>query len=186
MKKFSVNISFMALFAALIAGGAWLSIPIPPVPVVLANLVAALSGIILGPLWGLLSVLLYLGLGALGLPVFAGGSGGLGVFYGPSGGFLAGYALSAFVAGLLADRKEWNPLRNVLALIAGFIALYALGLPWLDYKVYPIQGLIPAAAAMLPYMAGDVVKAFFGAYLVVLLKPYLKRQFPVQQERNKD
>ena len=157
--KIEYRLSLTALFAALTAGGAWISLPIGPVPVVLSNLVAALAGVVLGPRWGFLSVLLYLGLGALGLPVFSGGTGGIGIVTGPTGGFLIGFALSALTAGFLADRKEWNPLRNTLAVLAGFTVLYLVGLPWLDAKVDAIDGLWPATVAMAPSMIGDAVHA---------------------------
>ncbi len=179
--KVSHRISLIALFAALTAGGAWLSLPIPPVPVVLANLVAALSGVVLGPLWGGLAVLLYLGLGALGLPVFAGGSGGFAVFLGPTGGFLIGYLLSAVVAGFLADRKGYNVLRNILAVLAGFVVLYAVGLPWLDARVEALDGIGAAFVAMLPYMVGDAAKAVVGSLVLFALKPYLVRLDSSQQ-----
>lgn len=179
--KITHRISLVALFAALTAGGAWLSIPIPPVPVVLSNLVAALSGIVLGPLWGGLAVLLYLGLGALGLPVFAGGSGGFGVFLGPTGGFLIGFLLSAVVAGLLADRKTYKVVRNTLALLAGFVVLYAVGLPWLDARVDAIDGLGAAFLAMFPYMVGDAAKALIGSLVLYALRPYLSRLDQAEQ-----
>lgn len=169
------RISQMALFAALITAGAWISLPIPPVPVVLSNLMAALAGVVLGPVWGTASVLLYLALGSLGLPVFAGGTGGYLRFAGPTGGFLLGFLLAAAVAGLVADRRSWSPVRNFLAVVAGFVALYAVGLPWLDAMVDSLEGLPAAALAMAPYMIGDLAKAVVGALVVRALKPYLSR-----------
>jgi biotin transport system substrate-specific component len=173
MMKTAHQISLVALFAALITGGAWISLPIPPVPVVLSNLVAALSGVVLGPILGGLSVLLYLFLGSLGLPVFAGGSGGFGVFAGPTGGFLIGFFFSSVVAGLLSDRKNYHPLQNIVAILAGFVVLYAFGLPWFDARVESIEGLWPAFLFMVPYMVGDVVKAVLGGLIITALKPYL-------------
>lgn len=178
--KLSHRISLVALFAALTAGGAWISIPIPPVPVVLSNLVATLSGVVLGPIWGGLAVALYLVLGALGLPVFAGGSGGVGVFAGPTGGFLIGFLLSAVVAGLLADRRNFGVVRNTLAVLAGFVVLYAIGLPWLDAMVDRIEGLWAAVVAMAPYMLGDAAKAVVGSLVLYALRPYLRRLQPAE------
>ena len=95
---------YASLFAALIACGAYLAIPIPisPVPIVLQNLFVLLAGLLLGGRWGLASVGIYLLAGAVGLPVFTGGKGGVAHFFGPTGGYLVGFAASVFVAGLIA------------------------------------------------------------------------------------
>ena len=94
----------IALGAASIAVGAFIAIPLPlsPVPIVLQNFFILLIALVLGPRMGTASVALYLLLGALGLPVFAGGKGGLAHFFGPTGGYLAGFLLSAWVTGVLA------------------------------------------------------------------------------------
>lgn len=80
---------YASLFAALTAAGAYLSIPIGPVPIVLQNLFILLSGLLLGSRWGPASVAVYLLAGACGLPVFAGGMGGIGRLVGPTGGYLS-------------------------------------------------------------------------------------------------
>ncbi len=82
---------FASLFAALMAAGAYLSIPIGPVPIVLQNMFVLLAGLLLGNRWGLASVAVYLLAGVCGLPVFAGGLGGIGRIVGPTGGYLIGY-----------------------------------------------------------------------------------------------
>ena len=88
-----------AVFAALICAGWMMSIPVGSIPIVLQNALAVLAGLLLGPLFGGLSVLLFLVAGAVGLPVFSGGSGGFAVFAGPTGGFLVGYLAAAVVGG---------------------------------------------------------------------------------------
>ena len=92
-----------SLFAALIAAGAFLAVPIGPVPIVLQNMFVLLAGLLLGPRWGLAGVGIYLLAGAIGLPVFAGGTGGIGRMLGPTGGVSPG--LSA--GGL--DRRHREP-----------------------------------------------------------------------------
>ena len=100
---------YSALFTALIIIGGYISIPIGPVPIALADFFVMLAGLFLGPRWGLSSVLLFLFLGALGLPVFAGGKAGLAVFMGPTGGFLPGYVLMVFAVGFLSGRGKLSP-----------------------------------------------------------------------------
>ena len=77
-----------SLMAALTAVGSTIFVPIGPVPIVLTTLFVLLSGLLLGSRWGLASMGLYLLVGAMGMPVFAGGRGGLPHFFGPTGGYL--------------------------------------------------------------------------------------------------
>lgn len=101
---------FAALFAALTGAVAWFKIPLPftPVPITLQTLMVLLSGAMLGPYYGALSMIVYLILGAIGLPVFAGGSSGVGALLGPSGGYLFSYPVAAFVIGYMLQKKKLN------------------------------------------------------------------------------
>jgi biotin transport system substrate-specific component len=135
------EITLTALFAAIIAAGTFIAIPLYPVPVVLQNLFTLLAGLILGPVLGGAAVALYLLAGALGAPVFAGATGGIARFFGPTGGFLIGYLLSAIVAGCIAGRPRAGvktPLwRIVLAAVVGNFIVYLPGLPWLGAVMKP-------------------------------------------------
>jgi len=97
------SIVLSSLMAALTAVGACIHIPIAPVPIVLFTLFVLLSGLLLGSRWGLASIALYLLVGAIGMPVFAGGRGGFAHFFGPTGGYLFGFALSAWITGFISD-----------------------------------------------------------------------------------
>jgi biotin transport system substrate-specific component len=158
-----VSVSLTALFAALTAGGTFISVPLPftPVPVVLQNMFALLCGLVLGPVRGGAAVALYLAAGALGLPIFAGASGGLVHLIGPSGGFLAGYFLSAVLAGLLAgtprsgtDTPVW---RLALAGCLGMLVVYAPGILRLKAALQ-LSWVAAFAAGFTPFIAGDAVK----------------------------
>jgi len=169
-----------ALFTALIAVGSYLAIPFVPVPLVLANFFALLAGLLLGPVHGGLAVLLYLVLGALGLPVFSGGSGGLGHFAGPTGGFLLGYLLAAVVAGFTAHGLKGTGklpglVRLALAGLLGLVALYGLGLPWFQAVLSAkFTTLWAAFLFMAPYLVGDIVKVAAAVVLSRSLLPLLK------------
>jgi len=173
-----------SLFTALIAAGAIFSLPLPPPlpPLTLAVFFAILAGLVTGPLWGSAATGLYLFLGSIGLPVFANGSGGLGHFAGPTGGFLLGYLGAAFVAGLAADRRNWSFPRAAIGAVAGVAALYVLGLPWfravMDARPDRSMSLTAAFLVMVPYLAGDLVKAFAAASLVRALRPLLVNYLP--------
>jgi biotin transport system substrate-specific component len=153
-----------ASFTALIAVGAYLSIPIGPVPLVLQNFFVLLSGLLLGPLHGSMSVAMYLFIGAAGLPVFAGASGGIAHFFGPTGGYLIGFLPAAFVSGLLASRIQRDKLIPCLAaLTAGTICIFALGVPWLKL----ISGFTwskSIAVGLLPFIPGELLKVTAAAF----------------------
>src|SRR3989338_746953 len=124
---------FAALFAALLAAVAPFKIPLgfTPVPITLQTLVVLLSGAMLGPYYGALSMLLYITVGALGLPVFAGGGSGIGALLGPTGGYLFSYFIAAFAIGkILQLRKTPKYLDYVLAMIEGTVIIYTLGAGW--------------------------------------------------------
>ena len=169
-----IKITLVALFAALTAAGAFIAIPIGPVPIVLQNLFALLAGLVLGPLLGGAAVGLYLLAGILSLPVFAGGSGGVARFAGPTGGFLVGYLMAAFTAGLIAGRPRTSTrtplLRIISAVIAGLLIIYVPGVIWL--KISRILSWPRALiAGFVPFIIGDILKGI----VAVLIVPRLRR-----------
>lgn len=160
------EIAYVAVFAALIVAlTLFPAIDIGPVPITLQSFAVALAAMVLGARRGALTVLTYLALIAIGLPVAAGYVGGLGVFAGPTGGFLVGFVPTALVVGALATwavRREVSVLRLVLAGIAGMPVLYVLGTAWL--MAVTGMGLGAAlGAAVLPFLVGDVVKNVLAA-----------------------
>ncbi len=163
--------SMIALFAALTAVGAQIQMPLPfsPVPVVLSNFFAILAGLVLGPRLGAASQVVYLLLGAVGLPVFAGMRGGPQVLVGPTGGYLVGYVLAAGAAGLLRGRRP-DTGRAIAAAAAGAILIYALGVPYLAAVTH--MGIRRALlVGLLPFLPGDAVKVVIaGAVAPALLR----------------
>src|SRR4030066_377002 len=120
-----------SLMAALTAVGAYIHVPIGPVPIVLSTLFVLLSGLLLGSRWGLASMCLYLLVGAIGIPVFAGGKGGVAHFLGPTGGYLFGYVLAAWVTGFISERSRGFLIVDIFAVLVGLFFIYGLGVPWL-------------------------------------------------------
>ena len=159
-----IGTTLVALFAALIAAGTFIAFPLPfsPVPIVLQNLFVVLAGLILGPSLGAASVAVYLLVGAVGAPVFAGATGGFAHFFGPTGGYLVGYLLAALVAGLVAGKPRpevrTGTLRLVLAALLAFLAVYATGVPRLK-AVLGADWPKALAAGFLPFIVGDLAKA---------------------------
>lgn len=115
-----------ALFAALIIVGAYIKIPVPPVPFTLQTLFVVLSGLVLGARFGTFSVLVYMLLGLAGLPVFAGGSGGIGSVLMPTFGYIIGFAVGAFVSGLIASNSSYPRLLGASFAAMGIIYFFGM------------------------------------------------------------
>ena len=164
---------YASLFAALTAVGAFLAIPIGPVPIVLQNMFVFLAGLLLGGRWGLASVGVYLLAGACGLPVFAGGLGGISRFIGPTGGYLIGYLPAVFLIGTMSQKVNPRIISDVLAMICGTLVLYACGISWLKI----VTGMSPAKAlalGMYPFLIGDALKIAAAAVIARALRPVLR------------
>ena len=168
------NLIFTALFASLMVMGTYIRIPIGPVPVVLTNFFIFLTGLFLGPWWGLASVGLYLAMGALGLPVFSSG-GGIALFAGPTGGFLVGYLPAVFLTGLSTLRKKKSLLPAALLTVAGAFVVYSAGVPWLKYKLQKtwLQAL---SIGCFPFLIFDGVKVAASVLLWHVLLPVWDRE----------
>jgi biotin transport system substrate-specific component len=164
---------YASLFAALMAVGAYLAVPIGPVPIVLQNMFVFLAALLLGRRWGLASVAVYLLAGASGLPVFAGGLGGIGRLVGPTGGYLAGYLPAVLLIGLIVAGRPPRFLRDILAMVAGSVVLYACGLMWL--KLVTGMGWEKTlAAGMFPFLAGDAFKIVAAAAIAKAVRPVMR------------
>ncbi len=161
---------YASLFAALTAVGAFLAIPIGPVPIVLQNMFVYLAGLLIGSRWGLASVGVYLLAGACGLPVFAGGLGGFGRIVGPTGGYLIGYLPTVYIIGKISARTQQRVITDVLAMICGTVVLYACGVTWL--KIVTGMTLAKAlAAGAFPFLAGDALKIAAATAIAKALRP---------------
>lgn len=150
--------------ALLITLGAKVQIPFWPVPMTLHTLAVFLVAATLGPRLGLASMAAYLGLGAMGFPVFAGSpERGIGLAYmaGPTGGYLLGYLMAAGLVGWLAQGRSW--IGQAAAMLAGLAIVYAAGLAWLAVFV-PVPKLL--AAGFSPFILGDLIKIALASTLV--------------------
>jgi biotin transport system substrate-specific component len=162
--------AYAALFGALTAIGAYIVIPLPLVPITLQTFFVSLAAALLGGALGALSQVVYVLIGMLGLPVFAGGKGGFGVLMGPTGGYLAGFIVGAYIIGRLIEAKK-NPgfAWIVSAMIIGHIALYALGVGQLMLVAKLSLGKA-LAVGVIPTLPGGVIKILAAAFVAVKLK----------------
>jgi len=153
-----------ALFAALIAAGALVALPmVGPVPFTLQVLFVLLAGLMLGARLGALSVLAYVVAGLVA-PVYAQGASGPGALFGPAGGYLVGFVVSAYLVGWLAER--WRPRRFVPLLgiaIAGLVPIYAIGAVWLALQLDAPSFHTIVWGGVLQFVPADLVKAALAA-----------------------
>lgn len=180
MKINTKQMILAALFAALTAVGAFISIPLGTVPVTLQFLFTALAGVMLGSKLAALSQLVYVVIGLVGAPVFAGGTGGISTAISPTFGYLIGFVLGAYVIGKIAEGTE-RPrfIRLLIATLAGIIVIYLVGVPYL-YIIKNVLGKgMPFALALkfgfYVFIPGDIVKCVIAAALGAKVVPVVKR-----------
>lgn len=116
-----------ALFAAFCAVCSQLTIPIQPVPITLGTFAVLLAGGFLGSRYGLMSIVIYLLLGAAGVPVFSMMRSGVSVIAGPAGGFIIGFAVMAFVTGLISEKYGYSFKTMLIASVCGTLGCYIFG-----------------------------------------------------------
>ena len=165
---------YASLLAALTAAGAYIAVPIGPVPVVLQNFFVFLSGLLLGRRWGSAGVAVYILVGAFGLPIFSVGRGGIGHILGPTGGYLLAYLPAVFVIGLISERKPGSAVYDVLGMICGCIIIYACGVFWLK-QVTGMPMAKAIALGMNPvFLAADTVKIIAAVAVARALRPIMR------------
>jgi len=121
-----------ALFSALTVAGAYIKIPLPPVPLTLQTMMVYLSGLVLGGRGGALSQAIYLLLGLLGLPVFASG-GGPAYILSPTFGYLFAFVPASMVVGFLVRRLRGH--WRILSIVAGMLVVYSIGVGYLFFSM---------------------------------------------------
>ena len=164
---------YTSLFVALIAIGAFIVFPIGPVPIVLQNMFVLLAGIILGPVWGLACVAIYLLIGLAGLPVFSGGGSGIGKLFGPTGGYLLGYLPCVFVTARISNGLGKKLSSDMIAMVIGSLIVYAAGVPWLK-AVTAMSFEKALVVGMVPFLIGDALKIIAAAFIAKALRPVIK------------
>jgi len=156
-------------------------LPWSPVPVTGQTFAVLLAGVLLGKWWGGASQAIYAGLGAIGVPWFAGWNGGLGYLAGPTGGYIVGFILAALFLGYFTDtyiRSRSFLSMLLLMLFANFILIYVPGLfqlrLWLNFvKGEPVTFITLLGMGVLPFVAGDIIKAVLAAAIARGVTPKL-------------
>ena len=167
----------IAQCAAVMAICSWISIP-ATVPFTMQTFGVFLSVGLLGGRRGTIAVLVYLLLGAAGLPVFSGFTGGIGHMLGPTGGYMIGFILSALLMWLMERLMGRSQKTLVLSMIAGLLVCYAFGTVWFMILYTRDSGSIGIMTALtwcvIPYIIPDALKILLASFLTRRLRPLIK------------
>ncbi|QXM07193.1 biotin transporter BioY [Crassaminicella indica] len=180
MKIKTRDMILVAMFAALMAIGAFIKIPTPIVPITLQYLFCAFSGVFLGARLGMYSQLLYVFIGLCGVPIFTGG-GGLKYIYKPSFGYLIGFILCAYIIGKFTERLKEVKFKNIFfPVIGGLVAVYSIGVPYMYmimrfYSGKSITFMTALKFGFFPFVIQDICWSILIAYTATKVVPALRR-----------
>lgn len=170
------DIVYSALFATLTSVLAYITIPLPfsPIPITGQSLAVMLAGCVLTPIQAGLSMLTFLFMGIIGLPVFSGGRAGIGVIVGKSGGYLIGYLVGAVIISVLVRKSKSKITMFLACLFGGIIVVHILGAAWLGYVTSMGIGKAIMVGSV-PFLPGDLIKAVVAVAIGVRLNKELRR-----------
>lgn len=165
MKNNVQNLTLTALMAAILCVTGPIVIPIGMVPMSFANMVIYLTIILLDKKQAVISTAIYLLIGFVGIPVFAGFSAGAGKLFGPTGGYLIGYLILSFLGGSILERGKQQGKRKISnqlwALSMGNFGLYFIGTLWLMYQS-KLNLIAALSVGVFPFIVFDVIKMFLA------------------------
>ena len=166
MKKLDVRMmALAALFAALSGVLSQITIPIGPVPINLTHVAIFTAVGILGTKYGVVSQIVFVALGAVGVPVFSGFTGGVGIIAGPTGGFIIGYIGCALATGLMVKWLGKSIKALIISMYVGWLVTYLMGAGWYMWRMD--AGLVQALVyCVVPFLLGDIPKTILSAVLV--------------------
>ncbi len=158
---------YIAMFSALIAVCAWVAVPWT-VPFTMQTFAVFLAAAVLGGKKAAASVLVYILVGILGLPVFSGGQAGIGVIFSITGGYIIGFLPCAYVGGKLCEKTKKRPVAICLSLFAGLLIDYIFGIIWMCL-LYRQTGLW-SAAMILTFILPDIAKIILACVVAIRLQ----------------
>lgn len=170
------DIVYIAVFAVIMAICSWISIP-AAVPFTMQTFGVFIAVGVLGGKRGSLSVLVFILLGAIGIPVFANFSGGIGVLAGPTGGYIIGFLFSALLMWAMEKLPGKKSVMQIVSMIAGLIVCYAFGTVWFVIVYGRMNGPIGFTAALascvIPFIIPDIIKIALAYVLSRKLRKYV-------------
>ena len=165
-KSVTKPIAYSFLFATLTALGAWVEVPMIPVPMTMQTCAVLLSGALLGARWGALSQIIYV-LGGLFLPIYAGGAMGISTLFGATGGYLLAFPIAAFLTGISLRNItiETSLYTLFMRVFAISLVIMVLGTIWLQVALN--LSLVQAISfGFVPFIIGDMIKCMLVVAIV--------------------
>ena len=173
------DMAYIAIFAVLMAICSWISIPMA-VPFTLQTFGVFMAVGVLGGKRGSLAVLIYIFLGAIGVPVFAGFSGGIGVILNTTGGYIVGFLFSALVMWGMEALLGRKPVIQIISMVVGLIVCYALGTAWFMVVYARNTGAVGLGTVLgwcvIPFIIPDLVKIALAFVLSRKIRKYVSFQ----------
>lgn len=172
-----LSIVYVGVSAALIAICSWISIPLT-VPITLQTMGVCLISGLMGLKRGTLATVIYILLGAIGVPVFSGFTGGISIILGSTGGYIIGFIFTALIVGFVSDKFKGKFVPLVISMIVGILVCYAFGTVWFAV-VYANSGESATIGTILgwcviPFLIPDAVKIAIACVLTNRLKKFIK------------
>ena len=169
------GLAISALFATLLSVSSLISVPISfsPVPITLQVMIVFLIASLLGPIYGTFSCLIYLILGLVGIPVFAGATSGIPILLGPTGGYLLGFPLGTLIGGIVASKlsktRREDLIRVSVATSLVLTVIYLMGAVWLAQYLHLtlFQALL---FGVIPFIAVDIIKALIAIPIIMSVR----------------
>jgi len=175
MKSSLRSLILAAEFAAVIAVLSQLTIPIGIIPLTGQTFAIGLTVTILGRKTGTYAIIVYLLLGLIGLPVFAGMKGGFGVLFGPTGGYLVGFVLNGLLTGYILEKTTFNYTWGNIANLAGAIVTLIFGTVWLKFSG-DLNWAAAFTSGFTPFILPGIIKAVAAAYCGILIRKRFDKQ----------
>ena len=171
MKTKSMTLIGLVTALLCIVGPITITIPISPIPISLVTLAIWFAIYVLGTKRSVISCILYLGMGAIGLPIFSGFSGGIGKLLGPTGGYLIGYIVLTVVSGWFMDKWPMNRWMQGLGMTLGVVLCYFMGTAWLMVQM-EVNCYSAISMGVLPFVPGDILKLI----IAIMIGPVLRKR----------
>ena len=173
----TLSIVYCGIFVALIAICSWISIPMT-IPFTLQTFAVCLATALLGTKRGTVTVLVYILLGLVGVPVFSGFKGGVSALMGPTGGYIIGFIFTAIIVGIITSKFGKGIPVLAIAMVLGILVCYAFGTIWFIY-VYtntkePVSVMTALSWCVIPYLIPDAVKIAIAVLLTKRLDKFIK------------
>ena len=173
----TLDLAYIAIGAALISICSWISIP-TAVPFTLQTFAVFAVLLLIGGKRGIMSILTYILMGAVGVPVFSGFTGGMGILLGKTGGYILGFLLTGVIYFLFTKFLSEKLLVEIVALVLGLLVCYAFGTGWFMYIYMRDTGAVGLATVLswcvFPFIIPDLVKMAVAFVIAHRVKPIIK------------